>query len=540
MTSHSSPRFRLLALAAGSLFASLAPQTFAQDATPAAPIVGVTYAKPHVPVSRLDLYGGYGYFHPVNSDINNNPYLPINRGAVASVTGYFNRYLGLQAEGSFFPHGPNDCVYTAQAGPVARLQKGRFVPFLHALGGGAKVGGPVFQPCTWGWGVTGGVGVDYIVQGLGDHLALRPIQADFEYSQVNYGPLIIPAGVSGGFGEIHAYRLSTGLVLRFGDLTPPEPIAMSCAVQPSTVFPGDPLTVTASASNLNPKRPVTFAWTSTGGTIAGTDATANVSTAGLAPGSYTIAGRVTQGPKANQTASCTSGFTVRAYDPPTLSCSANPSTVMAGDSSVITSAGVSPQNRTLTYSYSATAGQIAGATSTATLATAGAPAGPIQITCSVVDDLGKLAIATTSVNVQVPVIAPKVETRELCSISFDRDQKRPLRVDNEAKGCLDDIALALQRETGSRLVIVGNHVAGEAVSASGERALNVQQYLTQEKGIDASRIELRQGDAATRTVTNTLVPTGATFSGGAQPVDAASVQRHGQPYGKPKAARPKK
>ena len=212
---------------------------------------------------RVDLYGGYAYYHPFNSsvfsgsEINGYKYQPINPGAVASVTGYFNRWLGVQAEGGFHPNGPNDCVYTAQAGSVVRFQSGRFVPFLHALGGGAKVGGPAFQPCTWGWGVTGGFGFDYI---LSRHFALRPLQADYEHSQVNYGALVPPAGVAGGTGIIDAYRLSAGIVIRFCDMTPPPPVQLACSVQPVSGFPGDPFTVTATATNLNPKRKAVYTW----------------------------------------------------------------------------------------------------------------------------------------------------------------------------------------------------------------------------------------------------------------------------------------
>ena len=99
---------------------------------------------------------GMGISTPVNSDIAGTQYQPITAGAVTSVAGYLTPHYGLQAEGSFFPSGPNDCVYTAQAGPIARIYKGRYVPFAHALFGGAKVGGPQFQGCSWGYGVTAG------------------------------------------------------------------------------------------------------------------------------------------------------------------------------------------------------------------------------------------------------------------------------------------------------------------------------------------------------------------------------------------------
>jgi hypothetical protein len=493
-----------------------------------------TASTPPPEPSRFDLYGGYGYLHPVNSDIGNVEYQPINPGAIASATAYFNRYLGVQAEGSFFPSGPNDCVFTAQAGPIFRYQKNRFVPFVHALGGGAKVGGPIFQPCTWGWGLTAGIGVDYILPAFNNRIAIRPIQSDFHYSHVDYGPVGVGA-VTGGIGEIYAYRLSAGVVLRLGQITPPPPVQLGCTVQPANVFPGDPVTVTAIASNLDLKKKSTYTWTVSGGKITGTDVSATVATAGLAPGDYTVSGHVSQGIRPGQQASCTTGFRIHSYEPPTITCSANPSSVVPGDPSAITSVANSPQNRTLTYSYSASAGQIASSTPTATLITTGAPSGTVNITCNVVDDLGKQATANTSVIITTPPAPVAPQPRNLCSVSFERDRKRPVRVDNEAKGCLDEVALTLNRDTTSKLIIVGRHAADETPDAAAQRDLNVAQYLTQEKGIDPSRIEMRTGGDLNRSLDNILVPAGATFTpGDTNTFDSNSVKRQGQPYGMPK------
>jgi hypothetical protein len=500
-----------------------------------------TASTPPPELSRFDLYGGYGYLHPVNSDIGNVKYQPINPGAVVSAAGYFNRYVGVQAEGSFFPHGPNDCVFTAQAGPIFRYQKNRFVPFAHVLGGGAKVGGPIFQPCTWGWGITSGVGLDYILPAFNNRIAIRPLQTDFNYSHVDYGPPA-PGLVTGGVGDIYAYRLSAGVVLRLGQITPPPPVQLGCTVQPANIFPGDPVTAAATASNLDLKKKATYTWTTSGGHITGTDSTATVITAGLAPGDYTVSGHVSEGMRPGQQASCTASFRIHAYEPPTISCSANPSTVMPGDSSTITSVASSPQNRPLSFSYSASAGQIASNTPTATLNTTGASPGAINVTCNVVDDLGKQATANTSVTVTAPPPPPAPQVRNLCSISFDRDRKRPVRVDNEAKGCLDEIALALNRESSAKLIIVGKHSADETADAAAQRDLNVAQYLTQEKGIDPSRIELRTGGDLTRSLDSILIPPGATFTpGDTNTFDTNSVKRQGQPYAKPKTTtRPRK
>lgn len=486
-----------------------------------------------IPTSRIDIFGGYSYFHPYNTQIGGFPYQPINLGAVASVSGYFNRVLGVQVEGGFHPNGPNDCVYTAQAGPVARFQHGRFVPFVHALAGGTKIGGPMFQSCTWGWGVTGGGGFDYVLPGFGDHLAIRPIQADYEHAHVDFGPLNI-TGSAGGVADMNAYRLSSGIVLRFGSMEPRTPVALSCTVQPRSAYPGEPLTISSQNLALNPKKQTSYTWTSTGGTVSGSGESASIDTKGMAPGDYTVTGKVSQGSKVWQNATCEAPFTIKAYDPPTISCSASPSTVTLGESSTITANAVSPQNRQLTYSYSSTAGQVNGTNSTATLATAGVPAGPITITCNVVDDLGKSATATTTVSVQAPPLPPAPSTRNLCTMSFDRDQKRPARVDNEAKGCLDDIALTMNRESSAKLEIIGHSNANEQGTIAGQRAANVKQYLTEEKGIDSTRIEIRTGDTNGRSVETTLVPLGATFNTeGTTTVNEGSLRRSGQPYGRP-------
>jgi hypothetical protein len=480
--------------------------------------------------SRVDLYGGYAYFHPQNSGINGYLYQPINPGAVVSVTGYFNRTFGVQAEGGFHPSGPNDCVYTAQAGPVARRQYGRFVPFVHVLGGSAKVGGPVFQPCTWGYGFTGGLGFDYVIS---QHFAIRPIQADFVYTHVNYGPLVQPGGVNGGTGQIDAYRLSSGLVIRFGDMTPHAPLTLACTVQPMSGFSGDPLTVSGTVQNADPKKRVTYTWSSTGGTVSGSDVTASIDTSRVAPGDYVVTGHASEGSHISEQASCAANFTVRAFAPPTISCSADPSSVQAGNPSTITAIATSPQNRPLSYSYSASSGQITGNGTTATLITPAAAPGQIIVTCNAVDDRGQSASAPTVVTVMAPTPVSAPNASDLCSVSFARDVRRPVRVDNEGKACLDDIALTMGHNIDARLILVGHAARDERPGYASERALNVRDYLVHEKAIDPERIQVREGSSSGRSVTNILIPVGATFDGtGTTPVDEQAVHRSGEAYGR--------
>ena len=286
--------------------------------------------------SRLDITGQYGYFAPFNSDINNYQYQSINPGIVASVAGYYNKYIGLQIEGSAFPQGTdNDCAYTAEAGPILRYPKGRFMPFFHALGGASKVGGPVDQTCSvWGWGVTGGFGLDYVLPYFHNRIALRPAQGDFQFQQIDNGPLYLPAGVYGGFGEIYNYRVSAGLTVRFGTVGAVglhgEP-TLTCSTDPANAFPGDPVTVSSIVVNLHPGKTTMYLWSTSGGKITGNEAAEPIDTTGLAPGTYQISGKIVDGKKQREIASCDTSFTVRNYDPPTVTCSADRAAINSGD-----------------------------------------------------------------------------------------------------------------------------------------------------------------------------------------------------------------
>src|ERR1035438_1487832 len=48
--------------------------------------------------SRVDLFGEYTYFHPVNSDMFNQQFPPITGGVAGGITGYFSRSFGIQGE----------------------------------------------------------------------------------------------------------------------------------------------------------------------------------------------------------------------------------------------------------------------------------------------------------------------------------------------------------------------------------------------------------------------------------------------------------
>ena len=543
-------------------FVAMLPVALSAQAAPA------VKAAPSDSPSKWDIFAGYSYLAPkgtvqtttpAGASINAN-YNAVNVGGLFSAAYYFNKYVGAQVEvgehewGTEVPgspigtHGNNDGFMTYQAGLIARFPMENITPFVHGLVGAGYIGGPYYNPNTWGPALTAGGGLDYSTPFFNHHLGIRLFQADYEYMHADFGPA---AQAFGGRANINAARLSTGLVFHIGSIAPPPPVTLACSATPTTVFPGEPITVTATAGNLDPKLHVIYSWSGDG--VTGKETTATVDTASLAPGNYTVKADVKQGKtgkeglKPGQEASCTSSFTVKQFEPPTISCSASPSTIKPGESATITAVGVSPQNRPLTYSYTATAGSVSGSGTTAAFTSAGAPTGVTGITCKVTDDKGQTATADTSVTITAPYVPPTPHVQALCSISFSKDKKRPARVDNEAKACLDEVALDLQRSADAKAVVVGEADAKEKAETAkqeakaakhpkakvkveqldAQRAVNTKEYLVTDKGIDASRISVATGTTDGQTVENYLVPAGATFANdvqGTTAVDEATVK----------------
>ena len=482
---------------------------------------------------KAELFLGYSYVQAVPKLAAGNRVVWLNGGS-ASIAYNLNRHLGIVADIGDYTnseirfqgaYGSTVDVNDADGGVLSYLfgprysfrQHDRFTPFAQVLFGGAHASEVVLTPCTFSctllpaqntFALTAGGGLDVRVH---RHFAVRVIQAEYMMTRFqNYS--------TGGSASQNDMRLSSGLVYRFGgnaapSLPPPSPVTYFCSVTPPSVFPGELIAASGTAVNLDPAKTAVYTWSVDGGIVTGSLNTAKIDTTGVAPGGYTLKCHVSEGDKPSENADATAPYTVKAFEPPTVSCIANPGSVLTGESSAITATGVSPQNRPLTYSYSSTSGAMSGSGTTATLSTVGAPVGPITVTCSVVDDKGQTASGTTLVTVEAPVAAPRPVTSELCSIHFDRDARRPARVDNEGKACLDEIAIDLQRSSNAQLAIVGNAASGErgGKKLATERAVNTKAYLVSEKGIDSTRIAVYTGSQNGKTVTTTLIPSGATF-----------------------------
>jgi outer membrane protein OmpA-like peptidoglycan-associated protein len=364
------------------------------------------------PAPKWEVFAGYSFLDPsshihgtlplgllpLNSDLD-----PNTRGIGAATTYNFNRWFGLTLDASdnwgdgthtVFDRIDDTGFSNLSVGPKFTLRKHHFAPFLEALVGDQRLMPEAFHNVNKP-GFMGGGGLDF---NLTRHLGLRVIRADYVISDYRFGPSSTTAS-----SDFRAVRLQTGLNFMFGGGAPSVAPSAACSVQPIEVFAGEPVTATASGSNFNPKRTVKYEWSGTGVKVSGSSASTQIDTNGLAPGTYPVTAKLSDGSRAG-VASASASFTVKQPNPPSISCSANPTTIPMNGISTITSNATSPDGRSLNYGYVASAGSITGSTSTATLESRGAEPGTITVTCTASDNRNPplTATSTTTVNVQAP------------------------------------------------------------------------------------------------------------------------------------------
>jgi len=362
----------------------------------------------------------------------------------------------------------------------------------------------------------GGANLDYQVIGLFSYNFTPKIGlgVGWRYLDVDYRPtnkqFVLDTAMSGALA---------GLYFNFGG-KPPVPPTASCSASPTEVFPGDPVNATISTQNFNPKHTVTYKWGSTGGRASGTGTTASIDTSGLEPGSYSVTATATDAKeKKNNVASCSAGFSVKARPnyPPTVSCSASPRSIAINQSASITITASSPESRPMTYAWTSTGGQLSGSGTSATLVATNADAGnTITVTGTATDDHGLSSSCTASVTVPPVQTVPVVEDWGECT--FEKNPKKPWRVDNDCKDVLDKLALRVQQMPNGRVAIVGFTDQEEVVNdeqLGAQRAVNIKYYLTTDElgpKLDPTRLEPRKGGTKGKAAHFYFVPQGATLT----------------------------
>jgi hypothetical protein len=499
---------------------------------------------------KADVFAGYQWLNPggnipdgTNASGNVLPFkLPSMPAGFGLAFGY-NFHPNFALEGDFganYKDG-ND-VSTYSIGPRYTWRGEGINLFAHTLLGANHLNTASFGART-GIGAILGGGIDV---SLTRHVSLRLIEADYQWAKENFAKQVPPSQPDLRRPTYSGARLRTGIVLNFGG-APAVPPAATCTVDHAEVMQGEPITATAAASNFNPKHTLTYAWSGNGGTVTGKDNTASIDTKGVAGGNYTVTAHVTDPKvKKNGDATCTANYTVKEppKNPPTMSCSANPTTAQTGTPVTITCSCTSPDGVPVTVSgWTASAGSVSGNGNVATLNTTGTSPGPVTVSATCTDARGLTANSSSQVTIENPP-PPPPKASKLSQCDFP-NEKKPWRVDNTCKAILDDVALRMQQEADAKLVIVGNADPSEKrKNLAAERALNSKAYLSggeAKQAIDPSRIEVRTGNGGTKTAEYWVVPAGASFdAAGTESVDETKVQPvpdHPKPAAKKKAVK---
>ncbi len=388
---------------------------------------------------KWDVFAGYQYLSPggtvpTGADPNNPipfKFPGMSRGLGGAVTYNLDSHWGAEGDlGYNWDPRSGTSEWTAGAGPRFIVRTEGLALFLHALGTLNRVSYESGLVTHNGIGIILGGGMDIP---FGRMFSWRVFGADYVWAQHNFANLAAPEFSSLRRPEFEGVRLRTGVVINWGGAEELVPAA-SCTVQPAEVMVGEPISATATASNFNPKHPVTYSWSGNGGPVSGKDTTATIDTANAAPGSYTITAHVTD-PKSkkNNEASCSANYTVKPLppkNPPTMSLSASPTELVTGGSVNLSADCTSPDGVPVSVAnWISGAGTVSGTGSSATLSTAGVPAGPVTVTATCTDSRGLTGQASTQVSLQNPPPPPVDKALEarlaLHSVYFQTAQPSP-------------------------------------------------------------------------------------------------------------------
>ncbi len=380
---------------------------------------------------KVELFGGYSFdLFNVKNTLRENFH---NHGGTGAAAFNVNHWLGLVGDFARYrvgdlPTGQSADISTFLFGPQFSKRGERWTPFAHVLFGGAHVNSTNTAPSGTsffnhsftqnGFATAFGGGVDLT---LGKHFAWRLIQADYMLTKFN----------DGFDNKQNNIRAATGIVVRLGGGTPPpppppanHPPTIKIAPNPAKMFEGsgDKSVVQAQAADPD-NDTLTYTWSATGGTIEGNGPEVRWNPAGLAPGTYTITGKVDDGRGGTATSSADVVIEARPNRPPTVTCAASPRTVTPGQKVTVTATGSDPDNDPLTYSFDASKGSVSGTGSTGTFDSTGLAPGRYTVICHVSDGRGGTADSKAEVEVQKPVEQVQLEARlSLHSIYFPTAQ----------------------------------------------------------------------------------------------------------------------
>jgi OmpA family len=469
---------------------------------------------------------------PISLSIRNDFYLPTKTGLTDLLQnqvqyGKFNYGIGLEASKTFFHGGitatanwsyrfTRDSSYTAVIGGVPQTVVLNLADQMQVGAGFLIFPTKRFQIMTeYDGTVYVGNGIQNTTFGARD-----PVDNIIGFRLYAWKWAALDMGYRYSL-DLTNHRDRNGFVIKVGVAhwpakpLPPDVVTATCDVDRSAVREGseDYITASAHATDAN-GFPLTYQWTATGGSIDGAGPYVRWNSGRVSAGSYTLTARVDNG--AGKSASCSANVTVQpkpAPAAPTMTCTADHSTVLAGERAEITANVNDPSGTAIRFTWLANGGQIIGSGSIVQLDTSGLAPGTYTVTGRAENELHSACDCTAAVTVQAPAAAPQASKVSACDFA-----PGSARSDNVCKRNLDDVAVRLQSDPRSKVVLVGYADPKEARAAklAGERGASAQKYL-QDKGVDASRVEVRTAAAEAgagrenRRVDVVFVPDGASY-----------------------------
>jgi outer membrane protein OmpA-like peptidoglycan-associated protein len=466
---------------------------------------------------KWDLFAGYQYLHPGGTvpESTSNPTSPtpftlpsMARGAGAALTFNLDSHWG--GEVDFGYNRDTDSAsseWTVSAGPRFMVRKEDTNLFVHALGSFNRLTYDAGTATSNGVGVILGGGMDILIN---KNWAWRLFEADYVWARQNFASYAAPNFPDLRRPSLQGVRLRTGVLFSWAGAPAVAPAA-SCSVQPTEVLVGEPITATVTASNFNPKHTLTYAWTGTGGQITGKDTSATIDTSNVAPGSYSISARVTDSRSTrNNEASCTATFTIKPLppkNPPTISISASPSSLVAGGPVNLTATCTSPDGVPVSVAnWTSTLGSVSGTGNSATLNTTGLPPGAVTVTATCTDARGLNTQASAEVNIENPPPPPvnkALEARLTLHSVYFQTSMPPVRDPNAGllpsqqrilMTLATDFKQYLEAKPDAHLVLEGHaDIRGSAAynqALSERRVARVRSFLV-EQGVPETDIETK-------------------------------------------------
>ncbi len=470
---------------------------------------------------------------PISLSIRNDFYLPTKTGLTQLLAdqvqyGKFNYGVGLEASKTFFHGGitatanwsyrfTRDSSYTAVVGGVPET-------VVLKLADQMQVGaGLLIFPTKRFQIMTEYDGTIYVGNGIQNTTfgARDPVDNIIGFRLYAWKWAALDMGYRYSL-DLTNHRDRNGFIIKVGVAhwpskpLPPDVVTASCAVDKSSVREGseDYVTANVSATDAN-GLPLTYQWTATGGAMDGSGPYVRWNSAGVGAGSYILMSRVDNG--AGKTASCSANVTVQpkpAPPAPTMTCAADRSTVLAGERAEITANVNDASGTAIRFSWQANGGQVIGAGSIVQFDTSGLAPGTYTVTGRAENELHSACDCTAAITVKEPPPPPQANKVSACDFA-----PGSAGADNVCKRNLDDVAVRLQSDPRAKVVLVGSADPKEprAAKLADERATSCQKYLQENKGVDASRVEVRTAAGVAgagqenRRVDIVFVPDGASY-----------------------------